>query len=180
MVITAKNGKQLFLSKFTLDDAETLATYFCLLSAESKSRYGPHLFDKQSIIDLYSTHEGYLGYVAREIGGTAIIAYSIVKMGYLTQDADRLRSYGLILDTHTDVTFAPSVADAWQSCGVGNNMFGFIVNDLKPKEILRIILWGGVQASNEKALNYYRKQGFRMLGQFEHNGNNLDMLLELQ
>jgi ribosomal protein S18 acetylase RimI-like enzyme len=179
MVIKAKNGKQLLLSKFTLDDADNLASYFSLLCADSKSRYGPHLFDKQSVIDLYSGYDGYLGYIAREIGAATIIAYSIIKLGYLVQDADRMQSYGLILDSHTDTTFAPSVADAWQSCGVGNSLFDFIVNDLKPKGIRRIILWGGVQASNEKAVNYYQKHGFRTLGQFEHNGSNLDMILEL-
>lgn len=42
----------------------------------------------------------------------------------------------------------------------------------------RIILWGGVQAGNEKAVSYYLKHGFRTVGQFEHNGNNYDMILD--
>ena len=39
-------------------------------------------------------------------------------------------------------------------------------------------LWGGVQCNNEKAVNFYLKHGFRILGQFEYNGWNYDMVLD--
>ncbi len=179
MMIITKNAKWVQLRKFIMDDAGRLAGYFSHLSEASKGRFGPHPFDEQSITDIYSGQGGYIGYVATEQGSDVIIAYSVINPGYLPQDHDRLRSYGLTLHADTDAAFAPSVADAWQSCGVGNSMFRFIMADLMQKGIRRIILWGGVQAANDKAVNYYLKHGFKTIGQFDHNGNNYDMILEL-
>jgi diamine N-acetyltransferase len=179
MLIITKNGKQVLLRKFIMDDAARLAAYFSNLSVASKSRYGPHPFDKQSITDIYSGPGSYIGYIATEQGSDVFIAYSVIKPGYLEQDHDRLRSYGLTLHTDTDAAFAPSVADAWQSCGVGSSMLRFIFADLGHKGIRRVFLWGGVQAANDKAVNYYLKHGFKTIGQFDHNGNNYDMILEL-
>jgi len=94
-------------------------------------------------------------------------------------DRERYLSYGMELKHQSDCEFAPSVADAWQSCGIGNAMFQFILEELKKTDIQRIVLWGGVQADNEKAVNYYLKHGFKQIGQFTHNGENFDMVLEI-
>jgi diamine N-acetyltransferase len=94
------------------------------------------------------------------------------------QDADRLNSYGLALNYTTCFSFTPSVADHWQSHDIGKALFNFILSDLKTKGIKKIILWGGVQEDNKKAVNFYTKAGFKTLGTFEYNGSNFDMLPE--
>ena len=154
---------------------DALASYFAGLSSETLKRYGPHPFDRSSLAEIYSGNTGLLGYVALEEESQKIAAYSVIKPGFIEHDQIRLESYGLTLSLQTDCTYAPSVADAWQSCGVGNLMFQFILDDLKSKGFSRIILWGGVQADNVKAVNFYRKNGFQEVGRFEHNGNNIDM-----
>ena len=58
-------------------------------------------------------------------------------------------------------------------------MYKHIENDLRQKGVNRIVLWGGVQATNEKAVNFYKKHGFIELGHFEHNGSNVDMVKDL-
>ncbi|MEI6088454.1 MAG: GNAT family N-acetyltransferase, partial [Bacteroidota bacterium] len=88
-------------------------------------------------------------------------------------------SYGLNLDSNSDCTFAPSVDDRWQKLGIGKKMFEFILSDLKTRKIKRVILWGGVQATNENAIHYYLKNEFRILGEFEYNGNNYDMAFDI-
>jgi ribosomal protein S18 acetylase RimI-like enzyme len=180
MIATTKDNRQILLRKFDREDSADLAAYFINLSDESKRRYGPHAFDEQAIRGLYKNPDPLIGYIARDPGSNLIIAYSVIKPGYLQQDQARLRSWGLTLDPETDATYAPSVADAWQNCGLGNNMFGFILADLKLKGIRRIILWGGVQSTNEKAVKFYLRNGFKTLGQFEHNGSNFDMILNIQ
>ena len=40
-------------------------------------------------------------------------------------------------------------------------MFLFILDDLKANGIKRVILWGGVQADNDKAVNFYLKTDSR-------------------
>ena len=179
MIFKTNNEKRVRLCRLTLDDHEELFDYLQQLSTETKKRFGPHSFDKQSIIDLYKNLEQYIGYVVHDILTGKIIAYSIIKIGYLQHDCIRLQSYGIHPDNNTDCTFAPSVADEWQCLGIGNALFQFVLSEIKKLGIERIILWGGVQADNGKAINYYNKNGFKIVGQFEYNGLNYDMALDI-
>ena len=178
MNVTTKNNRQVILRKLNPGVYDDLSVYLDNLSRETKKRFGPHPFDRNSVIEFYG-NDLHTGYIAQDIETSAIIAYSIIKIGFLEHDAFRLQSYGLNLDGKTEATFAPSVADNWQSQGIGNALFQYILSDLKRLEIRRIILWGGVQADNLRAVNYYRKHGFQTLGEFHYNGLNLDMALQI-
>lgn len=179
MIIQSKNNRQVLLRKLIPHDIDKLTGYFQKLGPETLKRYGPHGFDKQSLFELYKNAGYHTAYIAEDAETSEIIAYSVILSGYLEHDSFRLQSYGLTLSHKTDGTFAPSVADEWQSLGVGNSLFHFMLADLKLNGIKRIILWGGVQSDNQKAVNYYLKNGFRMLGEFEYNGRNYDMILEI-
>jgi diamine N-acetyltransferase len=178
-IFVSKNNCQILLRRLLPGDIDMLCDYLNNLSPETKNRFGPHPYDKNSLIGLYMDTGNQLGFIALDAQNSSILAYSVIKIGYLEHDSPRLRSYGLILDPATDCTFAPSVADDWQSQGIGNALFHFALNQLKAKGINRIILWGGVQSDNMKAINYYRKNGFKELGQFEYFGMNTDMILEI-
>jgi len=179
MKFETTDNRQVYLRKLNTNDLDKLIYYLENLSFETKKRFGPHYFDKQSVFDFYGYSDIHWGYVAHTIDTNEIVAYSIIKLGYLESDYNRFLSYGIKLDSKNDCEFAPSVADSWQSCGIGNQLFSFILADLKNTEIKRIVLWGGVQADNEKAVNYYKKNNFKLLGQFSHNGENFDMLFEI-
>jgi GNAT superfamily N-acetyltransferase len=178
-IIKTSNNRQVLMRRLGNSDFENLFLYLQNLGPETQKRFGPHPFDKQSIMDLYEHDGPYSAYLAIDIGTAEIVAYSILKSGYPEHDSPRLQSYGLILNSNTDCTFAPSVADNWQSSGIGSALFEFILSDLKSRGFKRIILWGGVQADNSKAVNFYRKYGFIELGQFEYNGLNYDMILSI-
>lgn len=167
------------MRKLTSDDIDKLTVYFQKLGPETLKRYGPHKFDKQALLELYQNSIIHTAYIAEDIETSDIVAYSVIKAGYLEHDSFRLQSYGLTLNHNTDCTFAPSVADEWQSRGIGNSLFHFILEALKANGIKRIILWGGVQSENQKAVNFYLKNGFRILGDFEYHGPNYDMILEI-
>lgn len=167
------------LRKLITDDTYRLCTYLQQLSPETRRRFGPHGFDRQTVESFYAENDTHSGYVAEDTENGEIIAYSILKTGYLWHDLQRLQSYGLTPDSHTDGTFAPSVTDPWQSQGVGNSLFQFILPDARSKGIKRIILWGGVQSDNIKAVNFYLKNGFTTLGEFEYFGMNTDMVLNI-
>jgi len=119
------------------------------------------------------------GYIAIDNETQKIIAYSILKYGFPEHDSSRLQSYGLTLNHRIDSTFAPSVADVWQSKGIGNSLFLYILRELQFTEIKRIILWGGVQSDNLKAVNFYKKNGFMILGEFEYNGSKYEMVMDI-
>jgi len=158
---------------------ERLVHYLTHLSDESKSRFGPHAFTNEIIEQLYNDPGNYKLFVAKNTEDKSIIAYAIIKMGWLDFEFPRLNSYGL-KNEQGDCTLAPSVADAWQSRGIGSNFMEYLIDHLKNTyQIRRIFLWGGVQSSNTRAVNLYKKFGFRTLGQFEYHGLNDDMLLEL-
>jgi ribosomal protein S18 acetylase RimI-like enzyme len=179
MIFTSKNNQSVRLRRLEPGDVEKLAAYLQLLSPETQQRFGPHPYATQQITDFYLYHGPCRGYIAEAMDSNHIIAYSIIKMGYLAHDAPRLQSSGIVPDAATDCTFAPSVADEWQSCGIGNRMLHFIIHDLQTKGIKRMILWGGVQMGNTKAVNFYKRNGFRIIGQFQYQGENYDMVCDI-
>lgn len=177
MIINTKSDASILLKKLQEQDFYLLFQYLDHLSPETKRRFGPHPFDLDSITAFYKTADLHWGYIGLDQATNQIIAYAIVKLGFLQHDAERLKSYGLILSQQTDCTFAPSIADDWQGQGIGNELLSFIINDLQHhSKIKRIILWGGVQADNIKAVKFYQKNGFEIIGAFEYNGSNFDMV----
>ena len=173
-----KQGKEISIEYLRLGKEQLLVDYLLSLSPASTSRFGPHPFNLRAVEGLLAVEGEHTGYIASLAENHEIIAYALIRNGTLAWDRARLHAYGLILDDQTDCTYAPSVADLWQSMGIGNLMFEHIRKDLACKGKSRIILWGGVQATNEKAVTFYRRNGFRQLGEFEHNGRNLDMVLD--
>lgn len=163
---------------FKSGDLDALVDYLAHLSPATRKRFGPHAYDKASIEAFYAQPFEVWAYLAKSLNDDSIAAYAIVKRGFLEHDRPRLEAYGLSLNQHTDCTFAPSVADAWQGQGLGGRLFEFIQQDVQARGMHRMILWGGVQASNAPALRFYEKMGFRVLGGFEYEGGNWDMVKE--
>jgi len=130
-----------------------------------------------ALINFYQLENKNIGFVACRVDSDEIIAYSCIKDGILEHDKDRLISFGLYPNSDTDCTFAPSVADEWQNCGVGNIMLHFIIDHVKKMGKKRMILWGGVKCDNHRAVHYYLKNGFKTLSTFEYYGMNQDMVL---
>lgn len=164
------------ISKFTAAALGPLETYLCNLGHNTRSYFGPHAFDTASLIRFYEDPMN-RAYIATD--ENRIVAYAILRQGFLQHDAPRLSSYGLQLNPYTDASFAPSVADDWQGRGLGKELFYYILNDLSKVNVTRLILWGGVQTANQRAIWYYQQLGFRTLGYFEYHGWNADMVYEL-
>lgn len=177
MLSYTKNHKPIIVEKFQPAYVDELLQYLHALSETTVKRFGPHRFEKDVILSLFQHSQNYIGYIARDAETRNIIAYAIIKVGFLDHDAARLRSYGLELSNETDCTFAPSVADAWQGTGVGNILFSCMANELRQQHFKRIILWGGVQKNNDRAVHYYMRLGFTVVGEFEYYGQNLDMVM---
>ena len=179
--ITLKNNSRINVRLLQKDDEELLFNYFNQLSAESKSRFGPHLFDQETLMYIVNeTVSDISRYIALD-EQQKIIAYMLIKKGINEGEKYRLTQNNISFDESLFCTFAPSVADAWQSSGLGSAMFGIIENDIRDNTAYKfIILWGGVQASNEKAIGFYQKQGFNQVDSFWYDGkDNYDMVKKL-
>lgn len=179
MIIEIKDKSNLLLEQLNAAHLNSLVYYLENLSELTKKRFAPHFFDKQAITAFYQKSANHWGYIAQTINTHEIVAYCIIKLGYVEGDYHRFQSYGVNPNYLTDCQFAPSVADEWQNAGVGYKLYQFILPFLKARGIKRIALWGGVQADNEKAINFYQKNDFKTLGQFWHNGNNIDMMASI-
>jgi len=183
MAIVLKNNRSVTFQLLRSTDADRLFHYFSSsLSIESKSRYGPHPFDKVSVDGICA---GLPGDTTRYIAiddHNSIVAYMLIKKGMIESDRTRLLMKNIYYNKNTVCTFAPSVADAWQNTGLGSLLFDHIEKDiLKPASYTHIILWGGVQATNSRAVHFYEKKGFQHLGTFWHEGKeNYDMMKELE
>lgn len=181
MKISLPNQRSVTIRLLIETDKEQVYNYLQNLSPESRSRFGPHPFDMQTV-EMICKHPDneILRYIAVSESPAAIIAYMLIKQGMIASDQQRYAQRNQFYEYATTVTYAPSVADDWQSSGLGTAMHTIIETELKSKGIQHIILWGGVQASNEKAVNFYKKNGYRFIDSFWHDGkDNHDMVKEI-
>ncbi|MGE5107674.1 MAG: GNAT family N-acetyltransferase [Sphingobacteriales bacterium] len=175
-----KNGQKASIRLLNDNDTQKLFSYLSSLSSETKSRFSPHSFDWQTVENICTNLDDVMRYVALEAAGE-IIAYMLFKQGMIEWDGKRYAERNQYFIYHTTVTYAPSVADGWQNSGLGTMMHRQIESVLKSKGIQHIILWGGVQVANERAMNFYKKLGYLLMGSFRHNEmDNQDMMKQLE
>ena len=178
-------GEKAMLRPLTRNDARILGPYFLSLSDDTKRRYGPHPFD-QATADKLCAENDY-AHTIRMLATTGsgdqeqVIAYFILVMGIEEGDRERYAKLQMPLDVITDCTLAPSVADAYQSKGVGNIIMRHGIATARRLGKRRMVLMGGVQTTNTRAKNFYTKYGFQHVGDFESppGRNNHDMILSL-
>ena len=91
----------------------------------------------------------------------------------------------MALDPDTTCTFAPVVADAYQSRGVGSALIPGVLDAARRLGFHHMVLSGGTRTANHRAIRFYTKAGFRKVGEFETQGQNgttignQDMILDL-
>ncbi|MEL6659604.1 MAG: GNAT family N-acetyltransferase [Bacteroidota bacterium] len=157
------------------NDQAALLAYFQGLSPETHRRFAPHPFDEATIKAIcHGQRDKCIAYVA--VDQDKIVAYAIVLQGYTRGEHHRYQAYDVALNERNDYTLAPSVADAYQSQGIGSALYQYVERELRALGAQKIVLWGGVQLSNQRAVRFYLKHGFRTLAQFQYQGANLDMV----
>jgi len=177
--IILRNGSNIKMRLLQQQDAEKLYNYLHNLSAESRSRFGPHAFDKETVYNicnnLTNDTQRFIAFDEEKI-----IAYMLMKEGMIDTDARRYAQYNMFFDENTTVTYAPSVADTFQNSGLGSKMFSLVLEYIKKQCFHHAVLWGGVQATNARAVHFYEKHGFARIANFWHdNKDNIDMVLSV-
>ena len=130
-------------------DEIELQRYFDALSPLTRSRFGPHPFDASTTSALcQQTFDNLQAWVAWDDEAQQLAAYLVIKPGYLHFEEDRYRGYGLRLDHSQDYTLAPSVADDYQSQGIGKSLMAHVLADLRQRRgndlpLGKVLLWGG-------------------------------------
>ena len=104
-----RNGKAVQIRLLQQEDKESLYNYLRLLSPESRSRFGPHPFDRQTVDAIFDQPDTLLQrYVAIDPTDKNIVAYMLVRQA----DQQRYAERNQYLDFGLTATFAPSVTDA--------------------------------------------------------------------
>jgi diamine N-acetyltransferase len=166
--VQAADGTRVLFRPLTPADAAILGRYFCGLSQDTISRYGPHPFDQATADKLCAeiNYEDTIRMIAVEgEGGAAeIIAYFIFQPNIPPGEVERYARAGIALDPRQGCLVAPSVADAHQNRGLGTPLMRHMFALAKRLGFTRMVLMGGVYQTNERAVHYYRKLGFRDIG----------------
>jgi ribosomal protein S18 acetylase RimI-like enzyme len=181
MRIQVPDGRIAVIRSLNQSDKESLYQYLQNLSVESRSRFGPHPFDQQTINSICEQPGTDIQrYIAVDESTSVIVAYMLIQQGMIEADLQRYAQRNQFFSPGTTVTYAPSVADAWQSSGLGTAMLNMIENELKNRGMSHIVLWGGVQATNLMAVNFYKKNGYQFIASFWYDDkDNHDMIKEL-
>jgi GNAT superfamily N-acetyltransferase len=178
--VTLKSGESLILRPLQPDDALLFGAYLENLGAETRRRFGPHPLNREmaAILCGQVNPAVVLRLITLNAAGE-MVAYFILEWGIAEPEQTRYAGYGIALDPLTDCTFAPSVADAYQSSGLGSAMLPTLLATAREQGRRSVVLMGGTQATNARAIHFYEKFGFRKVGEFMTEINNWDMFLEL-
>jgi diamine N-acetyltransferase len=165
-------GLDLTFRPLAASDAAILGAYFIGLSEDTTQRYGPHPFD-QATADQFCAAIDFTQAIRMIAtipgpGGEQVIAYFIFQLDAPEGERKRYAAAGISLDPQTDCIIAPSLADAYQNRGLGTPLMEHIFATARRLGRKHILLNGGVYLTNERAVHYYEKLGFRRVGTFDN------------
>lgn len=166
-------------------DVGRLAEFLSSLSGETRRFWNLESYDHSAAAELCDAIGRYdkLRFVAQETAAPFLLLASFeFSFGIPPGDTERFRSYGITLSETTDCRFAPCVRDALQGSGLANALMPLAVDIARRFGRSRIILWGGVDSENRRAIRFYEKHGFTSLGRFGNPGGReaIDMILHLR
>jgi GNAT superfamily N-acetyltransferase len=178
-------GSDLVFRPLASGDAALLGDYFVSLTDATRRFYGPHPFDQATADHLCATinHAEAIRFVAVGTfdGRDTVAAYFILVLSTGEGEHERYAKAGIELNPKTDCTFAPSVRDVFQNQGLGSPLFEHVIDIARRLGRRKMVLMGGVQVLNVRAVHFYEKQGFQKIGGFEGPPGifSQDMVLEL-
>ncbi len=177
------NGEQVVLRPLEVKDVAKLASFLSRLSKETRrlSTFdGYDINTAQTLCDAISKYDK-LRFVVETEKLDRIIGLIEFSFGLPDSDIARFHKAGCELNTATDCRFGPTLADDYQSKGLGSELMPFVIDVVKRFDKKRIILWGGVLKDNKRAIRFYKKFGFKKVGEFATDGlSKIDMILNLE
>lgn len=178
-----KSGNEDFtLRLLRCEDKVKLGKYFDLLSEETRKRFGPHPINcsyAEYLCD--NIHRDY--YTARfvlehDVSGD-ITGYFILDFNLSPHELKRYDEAGIKLNPFKDILFAPSISDKFQNSGLASLSMPYLIDFAEENQAESIVLMGGTQETNHRAIRFYEKFGFKKVGEYSTDVYNYDMILEL-
>jgi RimJ/RimL family protein N-acetyltransferase len=176
-------GEKITLRPLLHSDIEKLTSFLENLSSETRRLSTFDSYDKVTAtvlcnaINKYDKLRFILENQRKEIIGLIEFTLDIPE-----NVVEQYRRYGTDLDIDNTCRFGPTLADDYKSKGVGSLIFPFVIKITKLLGEKYIILYGGVFADNIRAIKYYEKHGFRVVGRYidENKRESVDMILNIE
>ncbi len=176
-----RNGERVFFRPLVKSDASAFGEFLKNLQEKTRTRFGPHpltVGEAKKICNSLNYSE-----IVRMIlinMNQEIIGYMILSFLLRESQIERYKKYRISLVNHKDACIAPVVTDDCQNKGTGSLMLDETIKIARSLGIRLLVLWQGVQASNDRGIHYYEKFGFKKNGEFDRYGtHNIDMTLKM-
>lgn len=176
--ITLPDAADITVRRLSASDAEAFGRFLAGLSEETRRFYRPHALDESEARRICASidSDSALRLIATPKGENRIEAYVLAEFEIPDDEKGRYADYGIVLQDGLDCRIAPGVADDWQDRGLGSALLGHAMDVLRQLGLRHVVLFGGTQAVNGRAIHVYRKLGFEPLGSFDTKGiENIDM-----
>ena len=155
-------------------DTPALFDFFESLSPASKRRFQPHPLTLDAARDLCeAASSSTLRLVVS--AHSRIVAYFILEPQVSRHEVDRYRAHGIELEAGKDWMFAPAVTDALQNEGIASEAMPHLLALARAAGARSLVLMGGTQATNARAIAFYEKFSFKRHGGYQTEVFNHDM-----
>lgn len=162
-----RTGEAVVFRPLATDDEVGLATFLESLSPQTR-RFCTYSATAREMCEAINRYDK-LRMVA--VVDHQVIALFEFSLCITESDITRYSGYGIELDERTDVRFGPCIVDVYQNQGLGSELLPLVIDIARRFGKERMILWGGVFADNHRAIRYYEKNGFRIVGEYRDDAN---------
>ena len=181
--ITLPSGENVTFRPLKPQDVALLAQFFENLSLKTREYYVLPSYDVITAKEMCDTINRYrkLRFIIISNSTKKLIALFEFNFDIPENDIKRFIKYNIQLNTNTDCRMGPCLADDYQNQGVGSMIFPYLLEIARQFEQKRMILWGGVFSTNERAINFYKKCGFKKVGIFNNKDGkkSVDMIIDI-
>ncbi len=180
--LSNKHGEELQLRSLRSNDATNFADFLGKLGPETRTRFGPHPLDESTADALCAAQPE--AQIQRLVlcNKQAILGYFILDFAPAEAEQQRYQQAGIHLNFQQEPRLAPCIADHYQNQGFASLAMAELISYCRQRGLKSLVLMGGTQASNLRAIHFYKKAGFVEIGRFYtayNHQDNLDMRLPL-
>jgi len=174
--------KNVTLRPLLATDVKLLTQFLLSLSKTTQESYILDSYDGKTASQMCEDINRYdklrfVGLIDEKIVGLFEFSMDLTK-----EDINRFNNYGIKLKQGEDCRFGPCISNNLQGTGIASILFPYIIKIAKILGQKRIILWGGVFSDNNRAIKYYKRNGFKKVGEFINNDGRecMDMIFNIE
>jgi diamine N-acetyltransferase len=165
-VLTLADGSRFHIRRLLSSDAVDFGLFLESLSHRTRQRFEPHGLKAEDGRRIAIAQPETLSnrHIALDLDKPCLIAaYVLAELSIPDDEVRRYIRHGRPLGPKV-ARIAPVVADYAQNRGLGKAMIRNAIKELRNIGIEEVVLFGGVQTSNTRAIHVYEQIGFRGVG----------------